>query len=298
VIATQAPCRRAALGPRDLLAMACTDGTVRTWNVRTGRWAAHCNLAAGVQAKSLAWSPWPRHVASAHDDGSVVVWDLEREVPLRFLQPDCAGIASMSFSNNGKWLAVVGLDRTVQVFDAQGQTKRRFEVPKSPSPVAWNQTPQRVGPSAFAPGDRHLVVAANDGAVVEVDPHGRVHMTWPSAQAVCGLALSANRLATCSVDGRLRFWQWEGHHVRRQQGARIEHMEFASDGELLATAAIDRRLTTWSPDGEVLGAAVLQERPAGVGVGDGFVVTAGVSGVLETWTTGLPPATDGGSDDD
>ena len=298
VTTTQAPCRRVALGPGNLLAMACTDGTVRVWNVRTGRWAAHCNLAAGVQARSLAWSPWPRHVASGHDDGTVVVWDLEREVPLRFLRPECNGIASMCFSNNGKWLAVVGLDRTVQVFDAQGQTRRRFRVPAAPAQVAWSQAPKRVGPSAFAPGDRHLVVAANDGAVVEIDPHGRVHTTWPNAQAVCGLALSANRLATCSVDGRLRFWLWEGHHVRRQQGARIEHMEFASGGEFLATAAIDHRLTSWSPDGEVLGAAVLEGRPAGVGVGDGFIVTAGVGGVLEKWTTGLTPATNGKGDDD
>jgi WD40 repeat protein len=297
VIETEAPCRRVALGPRDLLAMACTDGTVRTWNVRAGRWAAHCNLAAGVHARSLAWSPWPRHVASAHDDGTVVVWDLEREVPLRFLRPECNGIASMCFSNNGKWLAVVGLDRTVQVFDAQGETRRRFMVPAAPDQVAWSQAPKRVGPSAFAPGDRHLVVAANDGAVVEIDPHGQVQTTWPSAQAVCGLAVSANRLATCSVDGRLRFWAWEGHHVRRQQGARIEHMEFAGGGEFLATAAIDRRLTSWTPDGELLGAALMDGRPAGVGVGDGFIVTASVSGVLETWKTGPPPSTDGRSDD-
>ena len=266
--------------------MACTDGTVRTWNVRTGRWAAHCNLAAGVQARSLAWTPWPRHVASAHDDGTVVVWDLEKEVPLRFLRPECSGVASICFSNNGKWLAVVGLDRTVQIFDSQGQTRRRFRLPAATAQVGWQQEPKRVGPSAFAPGDRHLVVAANDGAVVEIDPNGRVHTTWPTAQAVCGVALSTNRLATCSTDGRLRFWQWEGHHIRRQQGARIEHMEFASGGELLATAAVDRRLTSWSPDGEVLGAAILDGRPAGVGVGDGRIVTASMSGVLETWTTG------------
>ena len=146
------------------------DGTVRAWNVRTGRWAAHCNLADGVQARSLAWSPWPRHVASAHDDGTVVVWDLEREVPLRFLRPDVHRhrVHRASATTGSGWPSS-GWTAPSRSSTPRAQTRRRFRSRTAPAQVAWSQAPKRVGPSAFAPGDRHLVVAANDGAVVEID---------------------------------------------------------------------------------------------------------------------------------
>ena len=172
-------CRSAALGPRHLLAMAGRDGSVRAWDVRAGRMASHCRLRQGVQPVSLAWSPWPRHVATAQDDGTVVVWDLEREVPLRLLRPDCAKVASMAFSASGRWLVVVGQDRSLQVFDAQGRTRRRGRLPATPGAVTWGSADQRVGPTAFAP-DGHLVVAANNGAVVKVDAQGSLISSWPA----------------------------------------------------------------------------------------------------------------------
>jgi WD40 repeat protein len=292
------PTHRAALGPRDLLAMACPDGSVRAWNVRKARWASHCTLPTGVHPRSLAWSPWPRHVASAQDDGSVVVWDLEKEVPLRLIHPACDGIASLAFSHSGSWLAVVGRDRSVQVFDAQGRARRRFSIPASTAPAAWHLETKRIGPCAFAPGDRHLVVAANDGAVVQLDVKGTVATSWPHAQAVCGLALSEDRVVTCSVDGRLRLWQWNGRHLRRHElPARVEHLAFSPAGEFLATASADRRLTIWSAEGTELGTAALDGRPVGLGVGGGvgdrYVVSASETGVVETWATDVTAAKEG-----
>lgn len=278
--------RRAALGPRGLLALACADGSVRAWKVPRARWASSCGLPADVRPRTLAWSPWPRHVASAQDDGTVVVWDLEKEVPLRVLRPSSAGVASMSFSNSGRWLAVVGRDRTVRVFDAQGKTLRKFALPATATAGVWKQEPRRVGPCAFTPDDRHLVVAANDGALVQLDVHGDAVTTWPHAQAVCGLALTATRVATSTVDGRLRLWRWDGRLVRRNAlPGRVEHLAFAPDGEFLATASNDRRLTAWSPDGVELATAALDGTPAGIGVADGYIVTASRSGVVETWAT-------------
>ena len=90
------------------------------------------------------------------------------------------------------------------------------------------------------------------------------------------------------MDGRLRFWDWEGRHLRRHETARAEHLAFDDEGAFLMSADTDLRLTRWSPDGIELEVAVLESTPVGVGVGDAYVVTASNTGVVETWDRGRP----------
>jgi hypothetical protein len=286
-----APCRRIALGPGDLVAMACTDGSVRAWSLRRSAWASRCLLPRGIQPTLLTWSPWPRHVASAQDDGTVVVWDLEKEVALHVIRPSVPGIAGVAFTASGTWLAVVGTDRSVQVFDAQGALRRRLQIPVSGRmPTAWGLQSQQVGPCVFAPGDKHLVVAPNNGPVVQMDVKGQVVSSWPHQQEVRALAVSSDRVVTGSVDERLRFWDWGGRLVRKQEAAGVEHVAFSADGRAVVTTSAGQRLGHWSPDGEELGESSLAGRPVGAGVGATFVLTGTEHGVLETWAlpAGVP----------
>jgi WD40 repeat protein len=279
-------CRSMALGPGDRVAMACTDGSVRAWSLRRMAWASRCVLPRGIQATHVTWSPWPRHVATAQDDGTVVVWDLQKEVSQRVMRPSVPGIASLAFTSSGNWLAVVGTDRSVHVFDSAGQLRRRLEIPATGRmPTAWGLASQQVGPCAFAPGDRSMVLTPNNGAVVQVDVRGQVVESWGHQQEVYGLAVSPDRVVTGSVDGRLRFWDWGGRLVDRSDVPGVEHIAFSADGTTVGTADAAHRLRMWSADGAELGAAALAGRPVGIGFGATFVVTATDDGVLETWST-------------
>jgi hypothetical protein len=290
-----APCRRIALGPGDLVAMACTDGSLRAWSLRRNAWASRCLLPRGIQPTLLTWSPWPRHVASAQDDGTVVVWDLEKEVALHVLRPSIPGVAGLAFTASGTWLAVVGTDRSVQVFDAQGVMRRRLQIPASGSmPTAWGLHSQQVGPCVFAPGDRHLVVAPNNGPVVQLDVKGHVVESWPHQQEVRALAVSSDRLVTGSADGRLRFWDWNGRLVGKQETAGVDHVAFSADGLSVVTTSAQQRLRHWSADGDELGATSLSGRPVGIGMGATFILTGTEHGVLETWA--MPAAVPAGAD--
>jgi WD40 repeat protein len=279
-------CREIALGPGDLVAMAGVDGSVRAWSLRRQNWASRCLLPRGIHATHLTWSPWPRHVATAQDDGTVVVWDLEKEVSQRVIRPSVPGIASLAFTSSGTWLVVVGTDRSVHVFDAKGELRRRLQIPATGSmPTAWGLGARRVGPCVFAPGDRSLVVTPNNGPVVQVDVKGQVLASWPHQQEVHGLAVSTHRVVTGSADGRLRFWDWGGRRIVGRDVAGVEHVAFSADGGTVATTDGERRLRLWSADGEELGGATLAGRPVGIGFGATFVVTGTQDGVLETWST-------------
>src|SRR5262249_22693000 len=114
---------------------------------------SECALPRRTRLIQLAWSPWPRHLASLHEDGTIVVWDAETEVPARIIQaparqldllqqsdlmrsavrridsmramtPRISGIA---FSGNGKWLAAGGGGR-VHFFDTRGNHARELRL--------------------------------------------------------------------------------------------------------------------------------------------------------------------------
>jgi hypothetical protein len=280
------PATHAAMGPGDLVAVAGADGSIRVLSLPSGRQLAHCALPRRQRPVRLAWSPWRRHLASQHDDGTVVVWDLETEIPLRVLRPSSPRLDSLAFSGDGNWLAVAG-DRQLRVFDAAGREVRAVPVPDAgPGAGDWRTRLQTCPALAFAPDGRHIVVAGDDGAVRQLDVYGRLVTTWRHPQAVTALEVAGDRVATGGADGRVRVWAWDGRLLNRHETpAAVGHLALAPDGRLAAGSA-DATCWLWDADGRTLGTAALAGPPVGLGfTADGrTLVTATAAGVLESWS--------------
>jgi hypothetical protein len=299
------PCAHMAGGPSDLFAVAGNDGVVRVISASTGQTVSECAHPQRSRPIQLAWSPWPRHLASLHHDGSVVVWDAETEVPVRILQPgqphdrpNAAQHASsqraandaeaIAFSGSGKWLAVVS-PGIVHFFDASGNCAREMEYEAdllmAGGPFTSERGQQRV---MFAPGDRHILVTAGDGTVKEYDVHGQVRLSLPHPQPVLGIAVVDDRLVTGSTDGRIRTWSWDGTHLHREgDGAAVEHLALSPDASMLAAAQSDGTLSLWDRGGTLAGRTAISGRPVGLRCADNSVLTANHLGDLELWTVGV-----------
>jgi hypothetical protein len=287
VIAEVGPCSRLALGPANLLAAACDDGLVRVFTALDGELVAQCPQVQREKPISLAWSPWQRHVASRHEDGTVVVWDLQAEVPLRVISPGGKG-DNLAFSADGRWLALT-VENHVHVYGVRGERVRdllAWQAKKGGKLPAGEKA--TAGPVIFAPGDRHVVVACGDSSVRQLDVRGQPVMAWPHHQAVISFAFTEDFLATGCLDGQVRFWSWGGRLVRRTgYGNPARHLAFSPDFPVIAVADDEGTVTIRDLNsGKSSIATTLASQPVGVGFLEGGrgLVTGTRTGVIERWS--------------
>ncbi|MEU6138998.1 CHAT domain-containing protein [Streptomyces sp. NPDC047081] len=290
VIAESGPCLHLVRGPGDLLAVACDDGVVRVLEGRKGELAAQCLPVRGGHPVCLAWSPWRRHVASRHDDGTVVVWDLQTETPALVFDVGGRGSA-LAFSADGRWLALTVQNR-VEIYDTHGVRVR--DLPVWPAPVWAAKNSRRTAPEkvalgylGFTPGDRAVVVACSDGPVRQLDGRGDSVVEWRHPQPILSLAYTEDCLATGCRDGQVRLWSWDGRQLwRKADGRPVLQLAFSVDRPALAVAddrggVAIRNLHT--------GTAFFVGNIAGWPVGLGFLddeglVTATRTGTIERWS--------------
>ncbi|MCI0683250.1 MAG: protein kinase [Gemmataceae bacterium] len=98
------------------LAAACRDRSVALWDFEAPALAAQPAPMAPERVltghKSAVWAvtftPDGRRLASGADDGAIFLWDAERFEKVTALRAGIAGIRSLSFSQDGKYLAAAG----------------------------------------------------------------------------------------------------------------------------------------------------------------------------------------------
>lgn len=285
-VAQVGPCGHMALGPANLLAMACEDGVVRVLDATSGELAAQCMPVQREKPVRLAWSPWRRHVASRHKDGTVVIWDLQTELPARVISAGDRG-AALAFSSDGHWLALTVGNR-VHVYDPRGARVRDLCVASPKEAQAWPSGQNApLGPLTFAPGDRYVVVACGDGVVRQLNVRGLAVMTWRHPQPVQSLVATEALLATGCLDGRVRLWSWEGQLLWRTQPGPIAYqLAFASEYAAMAVAhqhgeVAVRNVHTGTPSLVTR----LESRPVGLAFleDDKGLVTASRKGSIDCW---------------
>jgi transcriptional regulator with XRE-family HTH domain len=149
-----------------LLAVANSDGTVRLWELATGRAVGAPLLASvgfQVGVNGVAFSPDGKVLATANSDGTVRLWELATGraagAPIPADTGSANGVNGVAFSPDGKLLATANSDGTVRLWDVATGRAAGAPIPADTGSAGG------VNGVAFSPDGKVLATANSDGTV-------------------------------------------------------------------------------------------------------------------------------------
>ncbi len=238
------------------------DG-VRSWSLETRRQRGAYLFSAVSQ---------DNRVAAAGTDGTIRVWDSAKRQMIRALVPNTGQINGLSWSPDGKRLAVAGQGVVTQWEVATGQLMRTTPIPGSASDVGWSPDGKYLAALGtvvhvwgvesdqfleLAEGAGHMLLLAwspDSKAVACVRGSGQKHAIWsiPSGKLVCTLAEklpAAFPQAVCwSPDGKTLVTGCTGTHgYRFWDPVSGKLLRTLKDGDYPAMGR-----AAYSPDGKLI----------------------------------------------
>jgi WD40 repeat protein/DNA-binding XRE family transcriptional regulator len=285
-----------------LLASADGDGTVRLWNLATGRPVGAPFHASAQPVLAVAFSRDGKLLASAGSDGTVRLWNLATSRPVGAPLHASArnGVRAVAFSRDGKLLASAGSDGTLRLWDPA--TRQLVG-----TPIQTGSGPKGgVHGVAFSPDGKLLASAGSDGTVRLWNPATDQPVGAPLPAAANpdgrtgGVAFSPDGklLASAGGDGMVRLWD---PATRQPVGAPLPTgsgpvggvyaVAFSPDGKLLASADSASQVRLWNPATDQPVGAPLQigSGPAGGAGGVAFspdgklLASANADGTVRLW---------------
>ncbi|MEH1164436.1 hypothetical protein V6V47_03495 [Micromonospora sp. CPCC 205539] len=221
---------------------ALSDGTVRLWDVATGRGAGEI-AARNRHISSVAFSPDGNTLATGEVFGAVSLWSVDDGRERTTLTDEARhtpGLA-LAFSSDRRTFVSDSSDNTIKVWDlAAGRVRARL-------------TGHTAGVIALAvaPDGKTLASSARDGTVRLWDlATGRSRGVLPNDREgpwVVSIAFSPDGQTLAGAGGRaVRLWDVGRQEVRAALPvSNVASVEFSPDGTRIATGGDDNQVRLW-----------------------------------------------------
>ena len=281
------------------LAIADYDGKVAIWSQEYALPRPLGNDQDSHQkvVREVGFHPKEPRLATASDDGAVIIWDYVNGHRLNTLNEHQAAVNAVTYSLDGKFLVTGGDDQTVILWDSGGNQLQTIDsFAGSISHLSFSKSGQWL-----VDGD-WLAIAMDNGTVEirQFDPNGATLLSPDivlsgHADEITEVQFSPNGtlIATASVDGTAKIWNRFGKELYTLEGhaGRINGLDFNTTGTLLTTASNDGTVKLWNlnpPSQRILSGHFDDIYSIDFSSDDELLATAGTDDKILLWDVTTP----------
>ncbi|MDR1248857.1 MAG: caspase family protein [Treponema sp.] len=222
------------------IASGFADSAIIMWDALTGRELRTLTGHEGA-ARTLVFSPDGRYIASASSvDSTIRIWDAGTGSQIRSF--GIAGIETLHYSPNGKYLASGSLDNAVRIWEAG--TGR--EILTLAGRSSWERS------VAYSPDGKHLALGSTDRTVrIWETRTGRNILTLAGHTAtVRSVAYSPDgkRVVSGAADSSVRVWDAaSGRELMtlRGHGSVVRAVTYDLEGRFILSGSSDTTVKVW-----------------------------------------------------
>ncbi|MEG4071379.1 AAA-like domain-containing protein, partial [Microcoleus sp. Pol14D4] len=192
---------------------------------------------------SVAFSRDGKTLASASDDNTIKLWNLQTQTEIKTLTGHSNEVYSVVFSPDGKTLASASKDKTIKLWNLQTQTEIKTLTGHS----------NAVYSVAFSPDGLTLASASSDKTIKlwNLQTQTEIKTLTGHSNAVYSVAFSPDglTLASASSDKTIKLWNLQTQtEIKTLTGhsSAVYSVAFSPDGLTLASASDDKTIKLWN----------------------------------------------------